>query len=269
MKRSWQQICKVRSHLSRFGLITKDPEHVREGTRLQGLHVWRDRDVLQWGRADDVVALPFQLTRRSVFSICGKLLVHFPVCNWLRVAVAYIKRKANEASEAWDDVIKSEAVRVLLSEVVQRAQKNAPVHGRWDVNSSADAHVWVDASSIAIGVALEIEGSIVEEASWLRTNDATHINMAELDAVVKGMNLALAWGFSKMALHTDSATVYRWISDGLTGKSRLKTKAASEMLIGRRVGIVLELVAEYHLDLSIRLVPSAENKAGALSHKAG
>ena len=256
---------QVRSHLSRFGLVTKDPEHVKDGARLLGLHVWRERDELQWRREDDVGELPLELTRRSVFSICGKLLGHFPVCHWLRVAVAYIKRRANEASEGWDDVIESGAVRALLSEVVERVKKSDPVHGRWDVNSSAEAHIWVDASSIAIGVALEVDGSIVEDASWLRTKDATHINMAELDAVVKGLNLGLAWGFSKMALYTDSATVQRWVSDGLTGKARLKTKAASEMLIRRRVGIVMELVREYQLELSITLVPSAENKADALT----
>ena len=89
--------------------------------------------------------------------------------------------------------------------------------------------------------------------------------MSELDAVVKGVNLGLAWGFSKMVLYTDSSTVHRWITDGLTGKARLKTKAASEMLIRRWVGIVMELVREYNLELSVTLVPSKENKADALT----
>ena len=75
--------------------------------------------------------------------------------------------------------------------------------------------------------------------------------MAELDAVVKGLNLALAWKVKRVEVMTDSATVYRWISDGLTGKSRLRTKAANEMLIRRRVDIVMELVKEYELEMSI------------------
>ena len=216
-------------------------------------------------RESDIEELPVPLTRRSVFSVCGKWLGHFPVCHWLRVAVAFIKRKANEVSEGWDDAIEDETVRAYLSEVMERVKKCDPVRGRWDVSPSAEAHVWVDASSIAIGVALEVDGSIIEDASWLRTSGITHINMAELDAVVKGLNLALAWNFSKMVLHTDSATVHRWISDGLTGKARLKTKAASEMLIRRRVDIVTELVKEYDLELSIVLVPSLENKADALT----
>ena len=189
---------QVRSHLCGFGLVTKDPERVKRGARLLGLQVWGERGMLQWRRENDVDELPVMMTRRSVFSVCGKLLGHFPVCNWLRVAVAYIKRRANEASEGWDDLIECETVLQLLSEVVERVKKSDPVHGRWDVRPSAEAHIWVDASSIAIGVALEVDGCIVEDASWLLTSDIAHINMSELDAVVKGVNLGLAWGFSKM-----------------------------------------------------------------------
>ena len=84
---------------------------------------------------------------------------------------------------------------------------------------------------MALGVAIEINGSIVEDASWLRKDESSHINMAELDAVIKGLNLALAWRVKKVELLTDSPTVQCWISDAISGKSRLKTKVASEMLI--------------------------------------
>lgn len=123
----------------------------------------------------------------------------------------------------------------------------------------------MDASSLALGVAVEIDGRIVEDASWLSKNDSSHINMAELDAVIKGLNLALAWKVRKVELVTDSAAVHRWISDGITGRSRLKTKAASEMLIRRRVGIVTTLVEECDLQLSVTRVPSANNKADNLT----
>ena len=151
-----------------------------------------------------------------------------------------------------------------MTEVTERVRQSDPVRGRWDVRGN-EAHIWVDASSVAIGVALEVDGSVIEDGSWLRTSDATHINMAELDAVVKGLNLALAWGFVKMTLYTDSATVHRWLSDGLTGKARLRTKAASEMLIRRRIEIVMSLVKEYGLQLSVVLVPSEQNKADVLT----
>ncbi|OUC41166.1 hypothetical protein D917_03593 [Trichinella nativa] len=42
----------------------------------------------------------------------------------------------------------------------------------------------------------------------------------------KGLNLALSWQMRRIRLMTDSATVHRWVTDGLSGKARLKTKAS-------------------------------------------
>ncbi|KRY25976.1 Pol polyprotein [Trichinella spiralis] len=89
--------------------------------------------------------------------------------------------------------------------------------------------------------------------------------MAELDAVIKGLNLALSWQMRRIRLMTDSATVHRWVSDGLSGKARLKTKASGEMLIRRRVGMILSLVEEFGLELEVDLVKSACNKADELT----
>ena len=155
-------------------------------------------------------------------------------------------------------------MRSFLTEVQSRVSQRDPVHVRWDVTGEK-ANVWVDASSIAIGVVVEVDGDAVEDGSWLRSSDVTHINMAEMDAVVKGLNMALTWGFTDLTLYTDSATVYRWVSDGLSGKARLKTKAASEMLIRRRIALVTSLVREYNLRFAIKLVPSAENRADELT----
>lgn len=63
----------------------------------------------------------------------------------------------------------------------------------------------------ALGAAVKTEGCITEDISWLRKGDSSHINMAELDAVIKGFNLALL---------TDSSPVFRLISDSLSGKNR-------------------------------------------------
>ena len=46
---------------------------------------------------------------------------------------------------------------------------------------------------------------MLEDVWWLRpTNNAWHINLAELDAVVKGINLALQWQAKRLHLRTDS-----------------------------------------------------------------
>ena len=139
-----------------------------------------------------------------------------------------------------------------------------PACGRWDVEGD-EAELWVDASSLAIGVVLRVNGLTVEDGSWLRESDSTHINMAELEAVIRGLNVALSWNMTKLQLKTDSSTVYRWLTDALTGKARLKTKAASEMLIRRRIEIIVQLKEEYNIQLSLELVPSKCNVADALT----
>ena len=66
-------------------------------------------------------------------------------------------------------------------------------------------------------------------------------------------------------MRTDSLTVYHLISNALSGKVRLKTKASSEILIRRRVDTIKALVDEYGLILDIELVRSECNRADALT----
>ena len=54
-----------------------------------------------------------------------------------------------------------------------------------DGTSRVTAKVWVDASSMVFGVAVEVDGSVVEDTSWLRKALSCHINKAELDAIIK------------------------------------------------------------------------------------
>ena len=74
--------------------------------------------------------------------------------------------------------------------------------------------MWVDASSLATSVAIEYDRAIIEDASWLQPVRADkYINLAELDAVLRGINLALHWRAGMIHLRTDSACVHEWISD--------------------------------------------------------
>lgn len=255
---------RVLEHLEQYGLAAKTPERVAKGARVLGLKVWGEHHSLAWGRDGRISELPEQLTRRSVFSYCGKLVGHFPVCGWLRVASAYVKRRVNLSTRGWDDAVVGEEPRMLLTEILTRVKKDDPARGRWDVKGDT-ARVWVDASSLALGAAVEVDGCIIEDASWLRPEGTDHINMAELDSVIKGLNLALAWQMKTVELMSDSTTVCRWVEDALTGRARLKTKAASEMLIRRRLGIIVSLVKECGLSLSITRISSAENKADSLT----
>ena len=186
------------------------------------------------------------------------------MCGWLRVAASYIKRRANAVTTSWDEEITDPEVHMMLNETLQRVKSSDPARGRWDVDGD-EATVWVDASSLAIGAALEVDSNIIEDACWLRQNDCSHINLSELDAVLRGVNLAVAWKMKRLALMTDSRTVYHWMTDALSGRSRLKTKAASEMLIRRRLETIKTVISEYQLQLEVKFVSSTENKADALT----
>lgn len=256
---------QVGAHLRKFGLECKPAERLVDGARVLGLKVWGDQGRLLWARENSLPDIPSSLTRRSVFSVCGRLVGHLPVCGWLRPAVAFVKRMANSKSRGWDDEIVDESLKAVLADLLQRVRQNDPAQGVWDVSGDKGT-VWVDASSIATGAMVEVEGRIIEDGSWLRPgNDPAHINLSELDAVLRGINMALSWKLKTVHLNTDSTTVFHWISDALSGKARLKTKAASEMLIRRRVGTFRELVKEYDLDVTVALVASIDNRADALT----
>lgn len=254
----------VENHLRRHGLVCKPPENVYNGTRVLGIRVWGEGRGLVWRRDNEIGELPEKLTRRRVFSVCGQLTSHLPVCGWLRVATSYIKRRANAASSSWDDEITDPSLLAMLTETLARVRKSDPARGRWDV-AGDEATLWVDASSLALGAVLEVDGGVIEDACWLRRNECSHINLAELDAAIKGLNLAVSWNMKKLALMTDSRTVYHWLQDTLSGKARLKTKACSEMLIRRRLETFKAVTEEFNLRLEIKFVSSIMNRADELT----
>ena len=54
-------------------------------------------------------------TRRGLFSICGKLVGHYPVAGWLSVSCSYVKRRAERGR--WDDYVGEEAATGVLLEI--------------------------------------------------------------------------------------------------------------------------------------------------------
>ena len=92
-------------------------------------------------------------------------------------------------------------------------------HAKWYI-SGPEFDVWVDASSLATGVSLEHDGAAVEDATWLRKGrDTQHINLVEVDAVLKGVNMVLMGKATRLQLHSDSACVHKCITATLMGKS--------------------------------------------------
>ena len=106
---------------------------------------------LVWERDNDFGPVPESLTKRELFSLCGRRVGHLPVCGWLRPAASYIKRVANKVAKSWDDKKTESRVLQMLDDVMRREDR-----GRWNVTKE-DAMVWVDASSLALGVVVEID----------------------------------------------------------------------------------------------------------------
>ena len=256
---------RVIEHFAEYGLECKPPERAAAGTRLLGLRVRPEGGELRWSRDNAVSDPPAGVTRRAVFSWCGRLVAHLPVCGWLRPAVAWLKRRVNELTKGWDDVIEDSSLAGQMDAISARLAADDPARGVWCVEGER-AVVWTDASSLATGVVVELpDGGAIEDACWLRKDESAHINMAELDAAIRGVNLAVAWNMREIELRTDSATVYKWVDDAVTGRARLRTKAHGEMLIRRRVDTIRQLTAELGLSLSVVLVRSADNRADALT----
>lgn len=255
---------RVRKHLQAYGLESKEPEPL-VGGRVLGIALSKSPSgYLEMSRGSELPEADsgVTLTKRGLFSLCGRLTGHYPVAGWLRASCSFLKRLGSEGS--WDEPVQS-SVRELASELVDRARSEDPVKGRWHVKQG-EVTVWTDASSLALGVVIQVNNDIVEDASWLRKkSDSLHINVAELEAVGRGINLAIQWGFKAFTVATDSRSVLSWLDNTVEGRDRVRTKSAAQMLIKRRLLVIKQVIAEYELSVIFRFVPTIENKADRMT----
>ena len=166
----------------------------------------------------------------------------------------------------WDDDV-DPVVVASCSELSSRLANDDPVRGLWYVEpSGAVSRVWCDASNIATGVALEVNGHVVEDCAWLRpSSDKRHINVAELDAAIKGLSLATKWNLSSVTVCTDSRTVAAWLTQVVSNTSRVKASGLQEVLVRRRVQIFDDIIKTTGIAVNIEWVPSRDNKADILT----
>ena len=57
---------------------------------------------MSWRSNGELPLLPGVLTHRSIFSLCGKLMGHLPICGWLSIATAFVRWCANSVTAGWD-----------------------------------------------------------------------------------------------------------------------------------------------------------------------
>ena len=112
-------------------MITKPIEQF-DSARVLGLQIGKGRICRQWGRGNDLTASDFneKTTRRQLFSLCGKLLGHYPIASWLRVACGFVKR--HSGGSKWDDDI-GDVAQKMLGEIIAQVKDNDPVTGVWHV----------------------------------------------------------------------------------------------------------------------------------------
>ena len=240
------------------------PRAAPGGVNVLGLHVSGDGEKLLWRWGSDVPEVQPIITCWSTFFMCRKLIGHFSICSWLIVVAAAIKHRMTSVMSGWDEV-HNVTLRCMITETMERVMQDNPMQGDWCINRNK-LTIWVDASSQTMGVTLEDKGSIIEDACWLRPeNDMLHINLVELDATLKGINLVLQWQAIVPHIIMDSACTQCWISDALTRRARLTTKALSKMLIRRQLTMLTETIKEYNLSVDVVLVKSTVNRADALT----
>ena len=92
------------------------------------------------------------------------------------VARRILKRQVSLVTKSWDDEARDTILQRMMFEIIESVQQDDLAHGDWCVNSK-ELNVWVDTSSLAIGVALEWCETVWEVACWQRPDaDAQHIN---------------------------------------------------------------------------------------------
>ena len=107
------------------------------------------------------------------------------------------KHRASIVTKGWDD--KTTLFVHMVMETIARVKKSDSTRRDWCVQGK-EMNTLVDANSLAIEVLLEKNRVVIKDACWLQPrNDAAHINLAELDTVLKGINLALQWESQKTA----------------------------------------------------------------------
>lgn len=106
--------------------------------------------------------------------------------------------KRQLSDQKWDYAVDQTSF-YMLTDMIKSISEKDPLAGAWTAPTCEEGVVWCDASSLTILVCIELNSEIVEEASWLRKgNYSTLINLAELEALLKLIYLALKWDLKKL-----------------------------------------------------------------------
>ena len=164
---------QVRGHFWAWGLETKKAEHLGStAVRVLGLSISPE---LCWSPDKQLPGVNGEpLTGRQLHRILGEWVGHLPVVSWLQVACGFLQCCTSLEGTEWD----APTMRKVQDAAELIKISGDPAKGKWLVDPEAPINVWVDASSLAVGVMLEVGGHVIEDAAWLRpSDDSAHINL--------------------------------------------------------------------------------------------
>ena len=121
------------------------------------------------------------------------LLIHWKIYGTPpRMLVVMIgKRRANTVTKGWDDQIDDVQHRKMLTGTMTRDGHSDHCRGKWHVGSK-ESDVWIDTSWLVTDVLLGSNGTVIEDACWLRQQtDMQQVNLTEMDTTIKGINLVI------------------------------------------------------------------------------
>lgn len=81
-----------------------------------------------WKHRSKIPKVPEILTCRSVFSLCRKLVRHYPVDGWLHVMTVFIKHRT-ASTTCWDDELTDTLLRNMIMDITTRIQQEDPTCG--------------------------------------------------------------------------------------------------------------------------------------------
>lgn len=162
--------------------------------RNKGIRSWSQSGggTLWWKWEKEVPDLFNTVMWQNVFFLSEKLVRHFPIYGWLRVASGFIKWQVNMIFCNWDEELTDAPLKMMIQEkTIARMKQNDSIKGEW----CATGNGLLGQHELPCDWSIAGKNCVVfEDACWLHPDSGSqHINFTKLDAIIKCINLALQW----------------------------------------------------------------------------
>ena len=220
-----------------------------------------------------------KMTWRQMSGFVGALTSHVPVAGWLRCVTAVLKRLIGQntgpGKQRWNLHVSHQCACLAQAIWGLLKTRGDPAVGVWRLPPADEpVVVYTDASGLAEGVVVaDKQDRVLEDAVWLRKlrksasekpAASLHINVAELDALLKGVDRVIALGLKRATFKCDNKSVVTWVGCALRHE-KINVQGMYRLLVLRRLEILQAIVADHGLMISIEWVPTHANVADELT----